>query len=141
MVWDSLFHSPYLLPKVEPDPYYVGEHIIASSSKLIVIDKILKDILPKGEKVLIFSVGQLLILSVLGLMNVFVFSAMDRVNIYVFDSMSSWLSFSSFCDRMLDVLEDMMHLRDIKYARLDGSTPRPRRSLDIKLVCTTFYYQ
>lgn len=36
--------------------------------------------------------------------------------------------------RMLDVLEDMMHLRDIKYARLDGSTLRPRRALDIKLV-------
>ncbi|KAF9067977.1 SNF2 family N-terminal domain-containing protein [Rhodocollybia butyracea] len=84
---------PYLMPNVEPDPYYIGEHIVASSSKLIVIDKILADLLPKGEKVLIFS---------------------------------QWIG-------MLDVLEDMMHLRGIKYARLDGSTPRPRRTLDIKL--------
>jgi len=38
-------------------PYAIGEHIVASSSKLIVIDKILSDILPKGERVLIFSVG------------------------------------------------------------------------------------
>ncbi|KAJ4481310.1 P-loop containing nucleoside triphosphate hydrolase protein [Lentinula lateritia] len=84
---------PYLLPKVEPEPYYIGEHIVASSSKLIVIDKLLADVLPKGEKVLLFS---------------------------------QWTG-------MLDVLEDMMHLRDIKYARLDGSTLRPRRALDIKL--------
>ncbi|KAI3603961.1 nucleosome remodeling complex atpase subunit [Moniliophthora roreri] len=64
-----------------------------SSSKLICIDKILADVLPKGEKVLIFS---------------------------------QWY-------RMLDCLEDMLYLRGIKYARLDGSTSRPRRSLDIKL--------
>ncbi|KAJ3971049.1 SNF2 family N-terminal domain-containing protein [Lentinula raphanica] len=84
---------PYLLPRVGPEPYYIGEHIVASSSKLIVIDKLLADILPKGEKVIIFS---------------------------------QWTG-------MLDVLEDMMHLRGIKYARLDGNTPRPRRALDIKL--------
>jgi SWI/SNF-related matrix-associated actin-dependent regulator of chromatin subfamily A member 5 len=36
--------------------------------------------------------------------------------------------------RMLDILEDFMTLRGITFARLDGSTPRPRRSLDIKLV-------
>lgn len=35
---------------------------------------------------------------------------------------------------MLDIMEDFMHLRDIPYARLDGSTRRPRRTLDIKLV-------
>ena len=44
---------------------------------------------------------------------------------------------------MLDVLEDFMELRRIPYARLDGSTNRPRRNLDIRLVskipliCTT----
>lgn len=48
--------SPYLLEDVPPLPYVIGEHIVASSSKLIVIDKILSDILPKGERVLIFSV-------------------------------------------------------------------------------------
>lgn len=36
--------------------------------------------------------------------------------------------------RMLDYLEDFLALRSIKYARLDGSTHRPRRTLDIKLV-------
>jgi hypothetical protein len=35
---------------------------------------------------------------------------------------------------MLDLLEDFMELRSIPYARLDGSTSRPRRTLDIKLV-------
>ncbi|KAH7882573.1 P-loop containing nucleoside triphosphate hydrolase protein [Phlebopus sp. FC_14] len=84
---------PYLLADAPPTPYVVGEHIVASSSKLIVIDKILSDILPKGERVLIFS---------------------------------QWTS-------MLDMLEDFMELRDIPYARLDGGTTRPRRTLDIKL--------
>jgi hypothetical protein len=37
--------------------------------------------------------------------------------------------------RMLDLLEDFMALRSIPYARLDGSTFRARRALDIKLVC------
>jgi len=36
--------------------------------------------------------------------------------------------------RMLDLLEDFMVLRGIPFGRLDGSTRRPRRSLDIKLV-------
>ena len=38
---------------------------------------------------------------------------------------------------MLDLLEDFMELRDIPYARLDGGTTRPRRTLDIKLVCVS----
>ncbi|KAF4588526.1 hypothetical protein EYR40_010078 [Pleurotus pulmonarius] len=75
---------PYLLPGAEPEPYYLGEHLIASSSKLMVIDKLLADILPKGDRVLIFS--------------------------------------------------DFMAFRKIPYARLDGSTARPRRTLDIRLV-------
>ncbi|KAF8545812.1 hypothetical protein OG21DRAFT_1502152 [Imleria badia] len=84
---------PYLLEDASPSPYAIGEHIIASSSKLVVIDKILSDILPKDERVLIFS---------------------------------QWTN-------MLDVLEDFMELRGIPYARLDGSTTRPRHTLDIKL--------
>ncbi|BFZ64542.1 hypothetical protein YB2330_005689 [Saitoella coloradoensis] len=35
--------------------------------------------------------------------------------------------------RMLDVLQDYCEYRDIKFARLDGYTSRPRRTLDIKL--------
>lgn len=50
------YRSPYLLPDAEPEPYFVGEHVVASSSKIVAIDKILADILPKGERVLIFSV-------------------------------------------------------------------------------------
>ncbi|EPQ55573.1 hypothetical protein GLOTRDRAFT_121142, partial [Gloeophyllum trabeum ATCC 11539] len=84
---------PYLLPDAEPDPFVIGEHLVAASSKMIVIDKLLADILPKGERVLIFS---------------------------------QWTG-------MLDLLEDFMELRSIPYARLDGSTSRPRRALDIKL--------
>ncbi|KAG5642277.1 hypothetical protein DXG03_003054 [Asterophora parasitica] len=84
---------PYLLPSAEPEPYEIGEHVVTSSSKLIAIDKILADILPKGERVLIFS---------------------------------QWTG-------MLDLLEDFMNLRSIPYARLDGSTPRPRRALNIRL--------
>lgn len=37
---------------------------------------------------------------------------------------------------MLDLLEDFMELRNIPYARLDGNTTRPRRTLDMKLVRT-----
>ena len=60
-----------------PQPYSLGEHIVASSSKLIVIDKLLKDILPTGERVLIFSVS--LLSGTIGLHIVLttLFSAMD----------------------------------------------------------------
>ncbi|KAF8961860.1 P-loop containing nucleoside triphosphate hydrolase protein [Flammula alnicola] len=84
---------PYLLTNAEPEPISIAEHIVSASSKLVAIDKILVDILPKGERVLIFS---------------------------------QWMG-------MLDILEDFMVLRGISFARLDGSTSRPRRSLDIKL--------
>lgn len=39
-----------------PEPYNLGEHIIASSSKIIAIDKLLADILPTGDRAIIFSV-------------------------------------------------------------------------------------
>ncbi|KZT57598.1 hypothetical protein CALCODRAFT_555264 [Calocera cornea HHB12733] len=84
---------PYMILGAEPDPYKLGNHVIKTSSKMIVIDKLLKDLIPKGERVLIFS---------------------------------QWTS-------MLDLLEDFMVLRKYRYARLDGSTPRPRRALDIRL--------
>ncbi|EMD31265.1 hypothetical protein CERSUDRAFT_145421 [Gelatoporia subvermispora B] len=88
---------PYLLKDVGPEPFSLGEHIVASSSKLILLDKLLTDLLPKGERVLIFSLNS-----------------------------------------MLDLLEDFMALRRIRYARLDGSTTRPRRALDIRLVRLRF---
>ncbi|KAG6816477.1 hypothetical protein H0H87_005764 [Tephrocybe sp. NHM501043] len=89
----STLQFPYLLRDAEPEPYGIAEHIVQASSKLIAIDKLLADILPKGERVLIFS---------------------------------QWTG-------MLDILEDFMMLRSIPFARLDGSTSRPRRSLDIRL--------
>ncbi|GJJ09319.1 hypothetical protein Clacol_003541 [Clathrus columnatus] len=76
-----------------PEPYEIGEHIVASSSKLQFIDKLFKDLIPKKERILCFS---------------------------------QWTG-------MLDMLEDYMALREIKYARLDGSVSRPRRTLDIRL--------
>ena len=56
---------------------------------------------------------------------------MDRVLVF-----SSLLARGNlfFPSRMLDLLEDFMHLRSIRYARLDGQTCRPRRTLDIRLV-------
>ena len=52
-----LENSPYLLPNAEPEPYDIAEHIVSASSKMIAIDKILADVLPKGERVLIYSVS------------------------------------------------------------------------------------
>jgi SWI/SNF-related matrix-associated actin-dependent regulator of chromatin subfamily A member 5 len=46
---------PYILNGCLPEPYAIGEHIVATSSKLIFLDKLLADLLPKGERVLIFS--------------------------------------------------------------------------------------
>ncbi|KAG6849128.1 hypothetical protein H0H93_011075 [Arthromyces matolae] len=84
---------PYLLRDAEPEPYRIEESIVSASSKVMAIDKLLAELLPTGERVLIFS---------------------------------QWTG-------MLDILEDFMVLRRIPFARLDGSTRRPRRSLDIKL--------
>lgn len=90
---DSCDH-PYLLPNSEPDgDLTIDEHLVAASAKLVALDKLLADVIPKGERVLVFS-GY---------------------------------------TRMLDILEDFCALRSYKYARLDGSTSRPRRALDIRL--------
>lgn len=86
-------YSPYLIPDAEPDPYTLDEHIVFASSKLMLLDKLLKKIIAADGRALIFS------------------------------------GFT----RMLDTLENHMRLRGIGYARLDGQTSRPRRSLDIRL--------
>ncbi|KAJ6486071.1 P-loop containing nucleoside triphosphate hydrolase protein [Mycena vitilis] len=46
---------PYMIDDAQPEQYQIGEHIVAASSKLLIIDKILTQVLPKGERVLIFS--------------------------------------------------------------------------------------
>jgi SWI/SNF-related matrix-associated actin-dependent regulator of chromatin subfamily A member 5 len=90
---------PYLLPKVAPDPYYLGDHIIRASGKFILLEKLLKHtVLEQGKKVLIFS------------------------------------GFT----RTLDYTEDLLslisnHGQSFKFLRLDGSTARAKRNLDIRL--------
>lgn len=43
-------NHPYLLPNAESEPFEVAEHLVSASSKLVLLDKLLADILPKGEK-------------------------------------------------------------------------------------------
>ncbi|KAI5475975.1 hypothetical protein MNV49_000534 [Pseudohyphozyma bogoriensis] len=85
---------PYILPDAESEPFEVAEHIVGASSKLMLLDKLLEDVVKKKN-------GRVLI-------------------------------FSGFT-RMLDIVEDFMNLRGYKYGRIDGQTPRPRRTLEIKL--------
>ena len=49
-------NHPYILPHAEPDPYYLGDHIIHASAKFIVLEKIINELVVKQKKkVLIFS--------------------------------------------------------------------------------------
>ncbi|TPX62874.1 hypothetical protein PhCBS80983_g00145 [Powellomyces hirtus] len=86
-------NHPYMLPNSEPEPFITGEHIVLASSKMILLDKLLKHLRKGGHRTLLFS------------------------------------GFTG----MLDILEDFMIFRNVPYCRLDGSTARPRRTLDIRL--------
>lgn len=47
---------PYLIPNAGPDPYYLGQHVISASGKMIVLDKLVDElVIKKGKKVIIFS--------------------------------------------------------------------------------------
>lgn len=89
----------YLLPGVAPDPYYLGDHIIRTSGKFILLEKLLKHtVFEQNKKVLIFS------------------------------------GFT----RTLDYCEDLLSLiskngEKFRHLRLDGSSARARRNLDIRL--------
>ena len=49
-------NHPYTLPNTEPDPYYIGDHVIKASGKFILLDKIINELVVKQrKKVLIFS--------------------------------------------------------------------------------------
>ncbi|KAH9457613.1 hypothetical protein Pst134EB_009928 [Puccinia striiformis f. sp. tritici] len=48
-------NHPYLMPNSEPEPLTIAEHVVEASSKLVMLDKLLKSELPKGKRVLIFS--------------------------------------------------------------------------------------
>ncbi|KAL8751421.1 MAG: hypothetical protein Q9199_006422 [Rusavskia elegans] len=92
-------NHPYLLPHAEPNPYYIGEHIMHASGKFIVLDKIIRElVISQKKKILIFS------------------------------------GFT----RMLDCCEDLLNLRGgsgehFQYLRLEGSTSRARRNLNIRM--------
>ncbi|OAV92389.1 hypothetical protein PTTG_02218 [Puccinia triticina 1-1 BBBD Race 1] len=48
-------NHPYLMPNSEPEPFQIAEHVVNASSKLVMLDKMLKSELPKGKRFLIFS--------------------------------------------------------------------------------------
>ncbi|CAK5264833.1 unnamed protein product [Mycena citricolor] len=85
---------PYMLSDAMPETYDIREHIVAASSKLIFIDKILKRAFANDERALIFS---------------------------------QWTEYVSSEHRPFPA--DL----SIQYLRLDGSTPRAKRSLVIDL--------
>ena len=98
-----------MLPNSEPEPYVLGEHIVLGSGKYMLLDKLLPKLFSEDHRVLLFS----------GFTTYTIPSRPENGT-------------PPDC-RMLDVCEDYFHLRGWKYARLDGSTTRPRRALDIKL--------
>ena len=93
-------NHPYLLPHAEPDPYYLGEHVINAGGKFIVLDKMIEQLVVKQKRKIII--------------------------------------FSGFTG-MLDLCEDLLAMRAIrasepvKYLRLDGSSSRARRNLNIRI--------
>lgn len=104
-----LIYSPYMFPNSEPEPYVPGEHVVLGSGKFMLLDKLLPKLFSEDHRVLLFS----------------------GFTMYPLPSRPENGTCPDF--RMLDVCEDYFNLRGWKYARLDGSTTRPRRALDIKL--------
>lgn len=54
-------NHPYLFQGAEPEPFEAGEHLVANSGKMIVLDKLLRSLRQKGSRVLIFSQMALMI--------------------------------------------------------------------------------
>ncbi|KAF8445337.1 SNF2 family N-terminal domain-containing protein [Kalaharituber pfeilii] len=49
-------NHPYLLPGASPEPYFIGQHIMLASSKIIILDRLIDELcIKQGRKVLIFS--------------------------------------------------------------------------------------
>ena len=49
-------NHPYILPHAEPEPYYLGEHVIHASAKFILLEKIINElVISQKKKILIFS--------------------------------------------------------------------------------------
>jgi SWI/SNF-related matrix-associated actin-dependent regulator of chromatin subfamily A member 5 len=49
------WHSPYLMPHAEPEPYVPGEHLVLNSGKYVLLDKLLPKLFKEGHRVLLFS--------------------------------------------------------------------------------------
>lgn len=92
-----------MLPNSEPEPYLNGPHLLKSSGKLMVLDKLLARLHAEGSRVLVFR---------------FDFN----------NKQYDWILiiFCSQFTNMLDILEDYCALRGWRYARLDGGTSRVR---------------
>lgn len=90
------------IPHTDTHIYYIGEHLVNASGKLVLLDKLLPKLQKAGSRVcdkpLIFV-----------------------VHIYLLTIIQQVLLFSQFT-RMMDILEDYMLLRGYSYLRLDGST-------------------
>jgi len=54
-VLQTVCNHPYLVAGVEPEPFEEGEHIVHASSKLDVLDQLLRRLIPGGHRVLVFS--------------------------------------------------------------------------------------
>jgi SNF2 family DNA or RNA helicase len=81
--------KPVARPSIEQR---AGEALVASSGKLVVLDKLLTKLKAQGHRVLLFSLFT----------------------------------------RVLDLLEDYFSWKGMRYLRLDGSTNRVRRGVDIR---------
>ncbi|KAF2750328.1 hypothetical protein M011DRAFT_465097 [Sporormia fimetaria CBS 119925] len=90
---------PYLIPGATPEPYYLGDHVIRTSGKFILLEKLLNHSIFKEKK------------------KVLIFSGFTRT--------------LDCCEDLLTLIGD--HGRKFKFLRLDGSTGRARRNLDIRM--------
>jgi len=44
-----------MIPNAEPDPFYLGDHIVQASGKYMLLDKLLPKLFKEGHRVLLFS--------------------------------------------------------------------------------------
>ncbi|TVY35445.1 putative global transcription activator [Lachnellula subtilissima] len=92
-------NHPYQIPDAQPDPYRSGSHVIHTSGKFIVLEKLLNELVVKQKKKI--------------------------------------LIFSGFV-QTLDLVDELLLLcggdgSEYRSVRIDGSVPRARRNLGIRL--------
>ncbi|KAJ3343721.1 Chromodomain-helicase-DNA-binding protein 1-like [Gonapodya sp. JEL0774] len=104
---------PYLFPAVEPEPFAQGEHLVDVSSKVHAADRILRWVREKrsGSKVLVSNrkkrgAGQ----------------SQQNLPSTADSQLSKYYNkLFSQSTRLLDIAQDVCHLRNLPYERLDGS--------------------